>query len=60
MKPTMRGSATAIREAGLCVSIAGGLAPITRLVARGMSADGNSLDAGSAVDTAIELPQKSK
>ena len=33
MKPTMRGSAKAIREAGLCVSIAGGRAPIKRVFA---------------------------
>ena len=46
MKPTMHDRAKAIREAGLCVSIARGLARITRVFAREMSADRDWLEAG--------------
>jgi 5-methyltetrahydrofolate--homocysteine methyltransferase len=47
----------AIREAGLAVKIVIGGAPITGEYAREIGADGYSPDAGSAVDTALELLQ---
>jgi 5-methyltetrahydrofolate--homocysteine methyltransferase len=56
--PAMRDTVKALRDAGLSVKIVIGGAPITREFAREIGADGYSTDAGSAVDTAIELLQK--
>jgi 5-methyltetrahydrofolate--homocysteine methyltransferase len=56
--PAMRDTVKALRDAGLSVKIVIGGAPITREFAREIGADGYSPDAGSAVDTAIELLQK--
>ena len=53
--PAMRDTVKAIREEGLAVKILVGGAPITREFAREIGADGYSTDAGSAVDTAMEL-----
>ena len=53
--PAMRDTVKAIRDEGLAVKIVIGGAPITREFAREIGADGYSPDAGSAVDTAIEL-----
>jgi 5-methyltetrahydrofolate--homocysteine methyltransferase len=55
--PAMRDTVKAIRDEGLSVKIMIGGAPITREFAREIGADGYSPDAGSAVDTAIELLQ---
>lgn len=55
--PAMRDTVKAIREAGLAVKICVGGAPITHEYAREIGADGYSPDAGSAVDTALELLQ---
>jgi 5-methyltetrahydrofolate--homocysteine methyltransferase len=55
--PAMRETVKAIREAGLAVKICVGGAPITTEFAREIGADGYSADAGSAVDTAMELLQ---
>jgi len=55
--PAMRETVKAIREAGLAVKICVGGAPITTDFAREIGADGYSADAGSAVDTALELLQ---
>ena len=55
--PAMRETVKAIREAGLVVKICVGGAPITHEYAREIGADGYSADAGSAVDTAMELLQ---
>ena len=53
--PAMRDTVKAVRDAGLAVKIMVGGAPITREFAREIGADGYSTDAGSAVDTAVEL-----
>jgi 5-methyltetrahydrofolate--homocysteine methyltransferase len=53
--PAMRDTVRAIRDQGLVVKIVVGGAPITREFAREIGADGYAPDAGSAVDTAIEL-----
>jgi 5-methyltetrahydrofolate--homocysteine methyltransferase len=53
--PAMRETVKAIREAGVPVKICVGGAPITSEYAREIGADGYSADAGSAVDTAMEL-----
>lgn len=53
--PAMRETVKAIREAGLPVRICVGGAPITHEYAREIGAHGYSADAGSAVDTALEL-----
>jgi 5-methyltetrahydrofolate--homocysteine methyltransferase len=53
--PAMRDTVRAIRDQGLGVKIVVGGAPITREFAREIGADGYAPDAGSAVDTAIEL-----
>lgn len=53
--PAMRETVKAIRNAGLAVKICVGGAPITHEYAREIGADGYSTDAGSAVDTALEL-----
>ena len=55
--PAMRETVKTIREAGLAVKICVGGAPITHEYAREIGADGYSADAGSAVDTAMELLQ---
>ncbi len=55
--PAMRDTAKAVREAGLPVKIVVGGAPITQEFAREIGADGYATDAGSAVDTALELLQ---
>lgn len=55
--PAMRDTVKAIRDAGLSVKIVIGGAPITWEYAREIGADGYSPDAGSAVDTALELLQ---
>jgi 5-methyltetrahydrofolate--homocysteine methyltransferase len=55
--PAMRDTVKAIRDEGLDVKIMIGGAPITREFARQIGADGYSPDAGSAVDTAMELLQ---
>jgi len=55
--PAMRDTVKAIREAGIAVKICIGGAPITHEFAREIGADGYSADAGSAVDTAMELLQ---
>ena len=55
--PAMRDTVKAIRDEGLAVKIVVGGAPITREFAREIGADGYSTDAGSAVDTAMELLQ---
>lgn len=55
--PAMRETVKAVREAGLAVKIVVGGAPITTEFAREIGADGYSPDAGSAVDTALELLQ---
>ena len=55
--PAMRDTVKAIREAGIPVKICVGGAPITHEYAREIGADGYSADAGSAVDTAMELLQ---
>src|ERR1035438_1140119 len=56
--PAMRDTVKAIRDEGLAVKIVVGGAPLTREFAREIGADGYSPDAGTAVDTAIELLQK--
>jgi 5-methyltetrahydrofolate--homocysteine methyltransferase len=54
--PAMRDTVQAIRAAGLVsTKIVIGGAPITREFAREIGADGYAADAGSAVDTAMEL-----
>jgi 5-methyltetrahydrofolate--homocysteine methyltransferase len=53
--PAMRDTVQAIRAAGLTPKIVIGGAPITREFAREIGADAFSPDAGSAVDTAMEL-----
>jgi len=53
--PAMRDIVQAIHEAGLSPKIVIGGAPITPEFAREIGADGYSPDAGSAVDTAMEL-----
>lgn len=53
--PAMRDTVKAIRDAGLAVKVVIGGAPVTREFAREIGADGYSPDAGSAVDTAMEL-----
>ncbi len=55
--PAMRETVKAVREAGLAVKICVGGAPITHEFAREIGADGYSPDAGSAVDTAMDLLQ---
>jgi 5-methyltetrahydrofolate--homocysteine methyltransferase len=55
--PAMRDTVKAIREAGLAVKVVIGGAPITQAFAREIGADGYATDAGSAVDTALELLQ---
>ena len=55
--PAMRDTVKAIRDEGLDVKIMIGGAPITREFARQIGADRYSPDAGSAVDTAMELLQ---
>jgi 5-methyltetrahydrofolate--homocysteine methyltransferase len=55
--PAMHDTVKAIRDAGLAVKIMVGGAPITREFAQEIHADGYSLNAGSAVDTAVELLQ---
>ena len=53
--PAMRDTVQAIHAAGLTPKIVIGGAPITPEFAREIGADGFSPDAGSAVDTAMEL-----
>jgi 5-methyltetrahydrofolate--homocysteine methyltransferase len=53
--PAMRDTVKAIREAAIPVRIVIGGAPITREFATEIGADGYARDAGSAVDTAMEL-----
>jgi 5-methyltetrahydrofolate--homocysteine methyltransferase len=53
--PAMRDTVQGIREAGLAVKIVIGGAPVTQEYAREIGADGYAADAGSAVDTAMEL-----
>jgi len=58
--PAMRDTVKLIREAGLPCKIVVGGAPITFEYAREIGADGYAPDAGSAVDSAMELLQGSK
>jgi 5-methyltetrahydrofolate--homocysteine methyltransferase len=51
----MRDTVKAIREEGLAVKIIVGGAPITRGFAREIGADDYSRDAGTAIDTAMEI-----
>ena len=51
----MRDTVKAIRAAGIQTKIVIGGAPITLEYAREIGADGYASDAGSAVDTAMEL-----
>jgi 5-methyltetrahydrofolate--homocysteine methyltransferase len=53
--PAMRETVKAIRGTGSTAKIVVGGAPITHEFAREIGADGYSPDAGSAVDTAMEL-----
>jgi methanogenic corrinoid protein MtbC1 len=53
--PAMREVVKQVRAAGVPVKIVIGGAPITPDFAREIGADGYSPDAGSAVDTALEL-----
>lgn len=55
--PAMCNTVKAIRDAGLAVKVVIGGAPVTQEFAREIGADGYSPDAGSAVDTAMELLQ---
>ena len=55
--PAMRDTVKAVRDAGLAVKVVVGGAPVTWEFAREIGADGYSTDAGSAVDTAMELLQ---
>ncbi len=55
--PVMRDTVKAVRDAGLAVKVMIGGAPVTREFALEIGADGYSPDAGSAVDTAMELLQ---
>jgi 5-methyltetrahydrofolate--homocysteine methyltransferase len=56
--PAMRDTVKAIRDAGIAVKICIGGAPIIHEFAQEIGADGYSADAGSAVDTAMELLQR--
>lgn len=58
--PAMRETVKAIRDAGLPVKVVVGGAPITQEFAREIGADGYSPDAGSAVNTALELLQATR
>ena len=53
--PAMRDSVKAVRSAGLAVKVIVGGAPISDEFAREIGADGYAIDAGSAVDTALDL-----
>jgi 5-methyltetrahydrofolate--homocysteine methyltransferase len=53
--PAMRDTVKAVRAAGLPVKVVIGGAPITLEFAREIGADGYAPDAGSAVDTAMDL-----
>jgi 5-methyltetrahydrofolate--homocysteine methyltransferase len=55
--PAMRDTVKAIRDAGSTAKVLIGGAPVTREFAREIGADGYSPDAGSAVDSAMELLQ---
>jgi 5-methyltetrahydrofolate--homocysteine methyltransferase len=53
--PAMREIVKSVRDTGLPVKIVIGGAPVTAEFAREIGADGYSMDAGSAVDTALDL-----